>query len=248
MDDITFQGRTLNGFAMLLLDLIIIALSITGLAIAGSCGDSIMSGGTFAAICAICIIFLIIGTIIPFGLMTVEPNQARAMVFFGKYRGTFTKTGFSWVNPFYAKKKISLRARNINIDPIKVNDRNGNPVLVGLILVWKVSNVYKAIFEIDTQTMAAAISSSHKAGKEEATAVISGSAGRMAALESFVRIQSDAALRQVAGNYAYECLGSGGQECVSLRNGGDTVNRELEQRLGERLEMAGITVIEARIN
>ena len=103
--------------------------------------------------------------VLPFGLMTLEPNQARAMVFFGKYRGTFTRTGFFWVNPFYSKKKVSLRARNINVDPIKVNDRNGNPILVGLILVWKVHDVYKAIFEIDTQTIAASIAANSKKGE-----------------------------------------------------------------------------------
>ena len=94
------------------------------------------------------------------------------------------------------------------MDPIKVNDRNGNPILVGLILVWKVEDVYKAIFEIDTQNIAA------------------GNTGIMTALESFVRVQSDAALRQVAGNYAYDNLG-------------------MEEA---DLEMAGISVLEARIN
>ena len=162
--------------------------------------------------------------------MILEPNQARAMVFFGKYRGTFSRTGFFWVNPFYSKKKVSLRARNINVDPIKVNDRNGNPILVGLILVWKVEDVYKAIFEIDTQNIAAS------------------KAGIMTALESFVRVQSDAALRQVAGNYAYDNLGIEQGDTITLRSGGDTINSELVEKLNERLEMAGISVLEARIN
>ena len=137
---------------------------------------------------------------------------------------------FFWVNPFYSKKKVSLRARNINVDPIKVNDRNGNPILVGLILVWKVEDVYKAIFEIDTQNIAA------------------GNTGIMTALESFVRVQSDAALRQVAGNYAYDNLGMEEADTITLRSGGDTINSELVEKLNERLEMAGISVLEARIN
>ena len=174
--------------------------------------------------------------VLPFGLMTLEPNQARAMVFFGKYRGTFTRTGFFWVNPFYSKKKVSLRARNINVDPIKVNDRNGNPILVGLILVWKVHDVYKAIFEIDTQTIAASIAANSKKGDDsgQQAGAVDRNSGRMSALESFVRVQSDAALRQVAGNYAYDTLGS---------EPADTV-----EKLNERLEMAGISVLEARIN
>ena len=193
------------------------------------------------------IILFLIAVVLPFGLMTLEPNQARAMVFFGNYRGTFTRTGFFWVNPFYSKKKVSLRARNINVDPIKVNDRNGN---VGLILVWKVEDVYKAIFEIDTQTMAASLSAKGKKGEDEdaAGSAADRNANRMKALESFVRVQSDAALRQVAGNYAYDTLGSEPATTLTLRNGGDTINHELVEKLNERLEMAGISVLEARIN
>ena len=136
------------------------------------------------------------------------------------------------------------------MDPIKVNDRNGNPILVGLILVWKVHDVYKAIFEIDTQTMAASLSAKGKKGEDgdAAGTVADSNANRMKALESFVRVQSDAALRQVAGNYAYDTLGSEPADTLTLRNGGDTINHELVEKLNERLEMAGISVLEARIN
>ena len=136
------------------------------------------------------------------------------------------------------------------MDPIKVNDRNGNPILVGLILVWKVEDVYKAIFEIDTQTMAASLSAKSKKGEDgdAAGTVADSNANRMKALESFVRVQSDAALRQVAGNYAYDTLGSEPTDTLTLRNGGDTINHELVEKLNERLEMAGISVLEARIN
>ena len=125
------------------------------------------------------------------GYFSNEPNEARVMVFFGKYEGTFKETGFYWVNPFMEKKKLSMRARNLDVEPIKVNDKIGNPILIGLVLVWKLKDTYKAMFEIDAQTMA----------NKNGVATV---AGRMSAFEAFVRVQSDAALRQVAGEYAYD--------------------------------------------
>ena len=224
-----FQGSAANGFLMILVSIILIAAGITFIVLAES-HEAVIGSFLYNLLCIAAVLLIIIASVLLIGLMILEPNQARAMVFFGKYRGTFTRTGFFWVNPFYSKKKVSLRARNMNVDPIKVNDRNGNPILVGLILVWKVEDVYKAIFEIDTQTIA------------------ENNAGRMTALESFVRVQSDAALRQVAGSYAYDTLGSETTETLTLRNGGETINRELVEKLNERLEMAGISVLEARIN
>ena len=222
-----FQGRVSNGFLMLFVSLLLIAAGIACICLAEGYKAEI-AGYLYIITNTAAIILFLIAVVLPFGLMTLEPNQARAMVFFGKYRGTFTRTGFFWVNPFYSKKKVSLRARNINVDPIKVNDRNGNPILVGLILVWKVHDVYKA--------------SGQQAG------AVDRNSGRMSALESFVRVQSDAALRQVAGNYAYDTLGSEPADTLTLRNGGDTINHELVEKLNERLEMAGISVLEARIN
>lgn len=182
------------------------------------------------------LILAVIGFVMLFGLTMMEPNEARAMVFFGNYRGTYYKTGLQWVNPFITRKKVSLRARNLNAEPIKVNDKNGNPILIGLVLVWKVNNVYKALFEIDSQSMVVANSS-----------VQTATAGRMRAFESFVSVQSDAALRQVAGQYAYDCLGAEGSE-LTLREGGEEINSQLEEKLNDRLAMAGIEVVEARIN
>ena len=244
-----FCGRAHNGFLMLFTDFVLLAAGVACVILAES-HKAGLSSFLYYILCVTAVILFIIAVILPCGLMTLEPNQARAMVFFGNYRGTFTRTGFFWVNPFYSKKKVSLRARNINVDPIKVNDRNGNPILVGLILVWKVEDVYKAIFEIDTQTMAASLSAKGKKGEngEAGVSVADSNAGRMTALESFVRVQSDAALRQVAGNYAYDTLGSETTETLTLRNGGDTINSELVEKLNERLEMAGISVLEARIN
>ena len=227
--DTRFQGRACSGFLMISVSVLLLAAGIA-LIILSEVNKAELGSSIYNTLCIFAVLLLIIAPVLLIGLMILEPNQARAMVFFGKYRGTFTRTGFFWVNPFYSKKKVSLRARNINVDPIKVNDRNGNPILVGLILVWKVEDVYKAIFEIDTQNIAA------------------GNTGIMTALESFVRVQSDAALRQVAGNYAYDNLGMEEADTITLRSGGDTINSELVEKLNERLEMAGISVLEARIN
>lgn len=227
--DTPFQGRACSGFLMIFVSVLLLAAGIA-LIVLSEVNKAELGSSIYNTLCIVAVLMLIVAPVLLIGLMILEPNQARAMVFFGKYRGTFSRTGFFWVNPFYSKKKVSLRARNINVDPIKVNDRNGNPILVGLILVWKVEDVYKAIFEIDTQTIAA------------------GNTGIMTALESFVRVQSDAALRQVAGNYAYDTLGMEQADTLTLRSGGEAINCELVEKLNERLEMAGISVLEARIN
>ena len=223
--ELDFSGVVMNGFAALFLLLLLLGGGIAIL-------SSFETLGSWAIVVGIICIILSISLM--GGITQLEPNEARAMVFFGKYKGTFKKTGFYWVNPFLEKKKISLRARNLNVEPIKVNDKVGNPILIGLVLVWKLEDTYKALFEIDSQTIA-----SNPAG----TASV---AGRMKAFESFVRVQSDAALRQVAGLYAYDNNESA--EELTLRNGSEEVNEELVHKLNERLEMAGIHVVEARIN
>lgn len=123
-------------------------------------------------------------------------GSARVLLFFGKYRGTFTEPGYYWLNPFISQKKLSLRVRNLDAEPIKVNDKTGNPIMIGMVLVWKLKDTYKAIFEIDTQTMAEG--STGQAGIGASAAQI------MNMLDRFVQIQADAALRQVAGQYAYD--------------------------------------------
>lgn len=178
------------------------------------------------------------------GYMQLEPNEARAMVFFGKYKGTFKETGFFWVNPFLDKKKLSLRARNLDVEPIKVNDKIGNPILIGLVLVWKLKDTYKAMFEIDSQTMASSATTGTNANQ---ISIGNAVANRMNAFENFVKIQSDAALRQVAGQYAYDDNEADIHE-LTLRSGGEEINEQLEQKLNERLAMAGMEVVEARIN
>lgn len=159
-----------------------------------------------------------------YGLVMIEPNETRVMIFFGKYKGTLTDNGFFWVNPFYSTRRIPIRARNLDIEPVKVNDKVGNPIMIGAVLVWRVKDTYKATFDIDS------------AGR-----------GVMTAASNFVQIQSDAALRQVAGMYAYDNNNSKDDE-ITLRSDGDEVSQRLEDELNSRLAIAGIEVIEARIN
>lgn len=227
--EIMYEGTTINGFAALLINL----LALPALALIIS---SILPKGGFLVILLLVIVICIF-LMIP-GYFSQEPNEARVMVFFGKYKGTFTKTGFFWVNPFINKKKLSLRARNLEVKPIKVNDKIGNPILIGLVLVWKLNDTYKAMFEIDAQTMA-----DNKGSGSMGVTV----GGRMNAFEDFLRVQSDAALRQVAGLYAYDDNEANSTD-LTLRGGGDEINEQLEQKLNERLAMAGMQVIEARIN
>ena len=230
-----FKGFKLNGFLMLSLHLMVFTAVIVGCFVQGGVPLYVTGG-----------ILIIVWLILCAGYMELEPNEARAMVFFGQYKGTFKETGFYWVNPFYDKKKLSLRARNLDVEPIKVNDKVGNPILIGLVLVWKLRDTYKAMFEIDSQTMASA-SAPASNGKEVTLNAGNTVAGRMNAFENFVRVQSDAALRQVAGQYAYDDNeGEAGE--LTLRSGGEEINEQLERELNERLVMAGLEVVEARIN
>lgn len=228
-----FSGFKMNGFMALFLHLVV----LTAVIIFGFVTQWLV----FWILSAL---FAVVWCILFAGYMQLEPNEARAMVFFGKYKGTFKETGFFWVNPFLDKKKLSLRARNLDVEPIKVNDKIGNPILIGLVLVWKLKDTYKAMFEIDSQTMAAAPASGTNANQ---ISIGNAVANRMNAFENFVKIQSDAALRQVAGQYAYDDNETDMKE-LTLRSGGEEINEQLEQKLNERLAMAGMEVVEARIN
>jgi regulator of protease activity HflC (stomatin/prohibitin superfamily) len=231
-----FKGMVVNGFLMLFVNLAVLVLSIYMIV------DSIIlldsSNGSFGGgTLAFSILLLVVNIIMWCGFIMLEPNEARVTTWFGKYGGTFSKTGYYWINPFYGTKKVSLRARNLDAEPIKVNDKTGNPVMIGLVLVWKLKDTYKALFEVDSQTMA------NIAQGQVGTDVRS----IMNALERFVRVQSDAALRQVAGQYAYDDEDNKSSE-LTLRGGGEEINDQLEQKLNERLALAGIEVVEARIN
>ena len=152
------------------------------------------------------------------GLFIVNPNESMVLVLFGKYQGTVRTDGFFWVNPFNKRRKISLRAHNFDNEPIKVNDKLGNPIMIGAVVVWRVKDTYKSAFDVNDYL-------------------------------EFVGIQSEAALRRMAGHYPYDEFHDEGEEGeISLRSGGKEVNDELEQALDRRLAIAGIEVLEARIS
>lgn len=226
--EVNFVGMSINGFVMLPVFFVLLAISIYLFVMGIDTSDALSVTGS---------VLFVLDLILLAGFVQIEPNEARVMMFFGKYKGTFKKVGFHWVNPFITTKKLSLRARNLNADPIKVNDKVGNPVMIGLVLVWRLRDTYKAIFEIDSQTMANGM-------QGEALKNVN---SIMRAFENFVMIQSEAALRQVAGQYAYDSNEVDKDE-ITLRDGDESVNKELETKLAERLQMAGIEVIEARIN
>lgn len=234
--EFAFQGKTINGILMLVINLLVF---LTGI---GMFVLACLSEETWqACVCGISsAVLLILSIICVCGFILVEPGQARVLLFFGKYRGTFTQPGFYWLNPFISQKKLSLRVRNLDAEPIKVNDKTGNPIMIGMVLVWKLKDTYKAIFEIDTQTMAEG--SVGQAGVGASAAQVMNMLGR------FVQIQADAALRQVAGQYAYDDDEDDNSSKKTLRDGSDEINKELETRIDERLAMAGIEVVEARIN
>lgn len=219
-----YRGMCLNGFFMIFFTFILVPCLIAACLICGGEDNLWLSiGGT-----VILAIIFILGCV---GYFVQEPNVARVMIFFGKYKGTCKKVGYYWVNPFLDRKKLSLRIRNMDIDPIKVNDKIGNPVLIGMVLVWRIKDTYKVVFDLDSQSLGA-----------QSSSVDTG------ALSNFVRIQSDAALREVTGHFAYDQTDSNHPEEMTLRDSGQAISDLLEKKINERLAMAGIEVIEARIN
>lgn len=228
-----YTGWKAGGIRVLLLLLLVMGVAVWAI-VAGAMRVEYALGAGLALILFGCVA-LVAALISMGGFMLLEPNEARVMVFFGKYRGTFYETGYWWVNPFLSAKHVSMRARNLNVEPIKVNDKTGNPILIGMVLVWRIrrDDVYKAVFEIDAPAPAAGAGVS--------------ASNRMDVLQNFVGVQSDAALRQVAGCYAYDNSESGDAE-LTLRSSSAEINDQLERRLDERLAMAGIEVVEARIN
>lgn len=211
--EVKFEGTKISGFLAITLVVVIIGICIS---IFLSKNPLLVGLGVLALIITLPSLF--------YGLIMIEPNETRVMIFFGKYKGTLTDNGFFWVNPFYSTRRIPIRARNLDIEPVKVNDKVGNPIMIGAVLVWKVKDTYKATFDID-----------------------SAGSGVMTAASNFVKIQSDAALRQVAGMYAYD-NNNHETDAITLRSDGDEVSQKLEDQLNSRLAIAGIEVIEARIN
>jgi len=195
------EMKPMNGGVMLAVALLVVSTGVFFMTI-----EQVLIG----------VILAVLGLVFMVGLMVVNPNESVVMVLFGSYTGTVKTNGFFWVNPFYTRKKITLRARNNESQPIKVNDKLGNPVMIGVVLVWKVEDTYSAAFEVDNYEM-------------------------------FVRMQSESAIRKLAGTYPYDTFDDAHTE-LSLRSGGDEINHQLERELSERLIIAGIKVIEARIS
>lgn len=191
----------LSGYLFLFLELVILAAIIFG-----------FIRGMFIPSAILVVVFFITAI----GFTVVDPNQSCVMILFGAYKGTIKDNGFYWVNPFFVRKKISLRARNFDSETIKVNDKLGNPINIGLVLVWQVEETYKAAFGVDQ-------------------------------FEHFVVVQSEAALRKLAGIYPYDNI-EDEKAKLTLRESTEEVNDQLEAEIRERLDMAGIKVIEARIN
>lgn len=218
-----YGGLLINGFAMLFFTFILIPVLIVFCIVQGGEENLWLSAGASAVL----FILFIIGCV---GYFTQEPNEACVMIFFGKYCGTCRRVGYYWANPFMTRRKLSLRIRNMDIEPIKVNDKIGNPVLIGMVLVWRIKDTYRAVFDIDSASLGA-----------------TGVGVSSAALEKFVRIQSDAALREVTGHYAYDQT-DGAPDELTLRDGGDEINELLERKINDRLAMAGMEVVEARLN
>lgn len=193
--------KPVSGYIVLFLALAGIAVSVYLFT-----QESPIMGGTLLFVSIICLL----------GFFIVEPNKAMVLLLFGEYRGTVKAFGFFWVNPFMTKKKISLRVRNFENKPLKVNDKIGNPVMIGTIVVWQVEDTFKTTFDVEDY-------------------------------ENFVHLQTDAAVRKMAGLFSYDNFEDDHAE-ITLRSGVEEVNHSLEKEIAERLLQAGIKVIEARIS
>lgn len=191
-----------SGWMMLLLFFLLLAAGIAMLL-----NRQIVTG--------IVLLVLDIGLILP-GFLAIEPNSSRVLTLFGEYIGTIRESGFYFANPFYTKKKVSLRAVTLDVHTIKVNDKQGNPIMIGAVVAYRVHDTFKAAFAVENYS-------------------------------DFVKIQSEAAIRKLAGMYSYDNL-EDEDAVVTLRANSDEVNHQLAHEISERLELAGIEVIEARIN
>jgi regulator of protease activity HflC (stomatin/prohibitin superfamily) len=163
------------------------------------------------------VVAVLLGVLTMIGLFVVNPNDSRVLVLFGTYKGTVKENGFCWANPFYVKKRITLRARNLNGEKIKVNDKAGNPIEIAAVVVWQVEDTFRAAFDVDHY-------------------------------EAYVVVQSEAAVRNMAGAYPYDTFEDDDDEVLTLRAGTEQVSKVLEAELSERFQRAGIKVIEARLS
>ncbi|MBU1821172.1 MAG: SPFH domain-containing protein [Bacteroidetes bacterium] len=194
--------RSLSGYLLFVIGLVMLGGGVVW-ALSGSIAMGIIMG--------------IAGFIILIGLSVINPNEAVVTTFFGDYMGTMRQNGLRWVNPLFRRRKISLRARNLNGQKLKVNDKLGNPIDIAAVVVWRVGDTAKAYFEVDDYI-------------------------------KFVEIQSEAAVRHLAGVYAYDTMDEEIPDEVTLRDGSGKINEMLEGELTERLSRAGVDVLEARIS
>jgi regulator of protease activity HflC (stomatin/prohibitin superfamily) len=172
------------------------------------------------------------------GFFTLQPNEARVLILFGKYVGTVKKDGFHWANPFTVlrghpiatsegkgqirfirgknKYRLSLRARNFQTDILKVNDQRGNPIEIGAVVVWRVADTVRALFDVDDY-------------------------------EQYVKVQSETAVRHLANVYPYDQGDDNEEVELTLRGSSETINSTLKSELQSRLDIAGVAIEETRL-
>ena len=203
------SAKVINGYLMLVAGIVLTAVTIALIVIAGNRGN--------APLTFISMVFMLATIFIFSGLLIVNPNDAKVMILLGSYAGTIRNFGFFWANPFYVKRKFSLRARNLSGDKLKVNDSLGNPIEIAAVIVWKVEDTFKAAFEVDDYEHYVVVQS-----------------------EAAVRH-----LAQSYPYDSFEDEGQ--EQKMTLRSGAEQVNKLLEEELLARLSRAGVKIIEARL-
>ncbi len=198
--------RSFSGIPVLLALLAVMALATWQLVAAVSQENGLMLG--------ISVLVGVVAFFLLFGLYMVEPNQAAVVSLFGKYVGTVKENGLRWNNPFFSKKKVSMRVRNFESGKLKVNELDGSPIEIAAVIVWQVVDASEAVYNVDDY-------------------------------ESFVHIQSEAALRSMATSYPYDQHEDGQ---MSLRSHAAEISEHLQKELAERLADAGVQVLDARIS
>jgi len=200
-----------NGFLALMAELALWGLNVYLLVLQVPAVERDGPGAAFFATLALSLV----ASLAMGGFYIVQPNEAKAFTFFGRYIGSSRASGFSWTNPFVKKRSVSLKARNFGSQVLKVNDALGNPIEIGAIVVWRVTDSAKALFNVDDY-------------------------------ESFVNVQSETALRVLAGRFPYDAGEDHAK--ISLRANQDEIALELKKELHSRLEVAGVTIDDARLS
>ena len=199
------KATTMSGWGMLFVNLAVIAVGIV-MFISGIRQQDLLV--LFTGVGLFVLALILMG-----GLFVINPNEAAALLLFGAYKGTTRENGLRYANPFMKKDKISLKARNLNGDRLKVNDLTGNPIEIAAVVVWRVVNTVEALFDVDDY-------------------------------EGYVTVQSESAVRHLASAYPYD----GSEEELTLRGATDEINDHLKKELQERLDKAGVKVVEARLS